>query len=71
MLLIHCAFPLGAWRYRYVDNRATAHLAPRDIFATEFDRQFYRVTLMGDVPTGVDGQASGPSTATQSRHYRW
>lgn len=40
------------------DNRATAHLAPRDIFDTDFDRQFYRVTLMGDVPVGVNGQAS-------------
>lgn len=40
------------------DNRATAHLAPRDIFDSDFDRQFYRVTLVGDVPIGVDGKAS-------------
>ena len=40
------------------DNRSTAHLAPRDIFETEFDRQFWRVTLMGEVPVGVDGQVS-------------
>jgi taurine dioxygenase len=40
------------------DNRATAHLAPEDIFATDFDRQLYRVTLMGDVPVGVDGRCS-------------
>ena len=40
------------------DNRATAHLAPRDIFDSDFDRQFYRVTLMGDVPVGVDGRRS-------------
>ena len=40
------------------DNRATAHLAPRDIFDSDFDRQFYRVTLVGDVPIGVDGQPS-------------
>ena len=40
------------------DNRATAHLAPRDIFDSDFDRQFYRVTLVGDVPVGVDGRAS-------------
>lgn len=40
------------------DNRATAHLAPVDIFATDFDRQFYRVTLNGDVPMGTDGRAS-------------
>lgn len=44
------------------DNRATAHLAPRDIFASDFDRQFYRVTLVGDVPVGVDGR---PSTALE------
>lgn len=40
------------------DNRATSHLAPRDIFDSDFDRQFYRVTLMGDVPVGVDGKPS-------------
>lgn len=40
------------------DNRATAHLAPEDIFDTEFDRQHYRVTLVGDVPVGVDGVPS-------------
>ena len=40
------------------DNRSTAHLAPRDIFASDFDRQFYRVTLMGEVPVGVDGKPS-------------
>lgn len=42
------------------DNRSTAHLAPTDIFQTDFDRQFYRVTLVGDVPVGVDGKASTP-----------
>ena len=40
------------------DNRSTAHLAPRDIFETEFDRQFWRVTLMGEAPVGVDGRLS-------------
>jgi taurine dioxygenase len=40
------------------DNRATAHLAPRDIFDSDFDRQFYRVTLNGDIPIGVDGEPS-------------
>ncbi|HEX2825930.1 MAG TPA: TauD/TfdA family dioxygenase [Burkholderiales bacterium] len=44
------------------DNRATSHLAPRDIFDSDFDRQFYRVTLVGDVPVGVDGK---PSTSVQ------
>jgi taurine dioxygenase len=40
------------------DNRAVAHLAPTDIFDVDFDRQFYRVTLVGDVPVGVDGSPS-------------
>ena len=40
------------------DNRSTAHLAPRDIFDIDFDRQFYRVTLNGDVPKGVDSKLS-------------
>ena len=40
------------------DNRATAHLAPTDIFASDFDRQFYRVTLMGEVLQGADGRPS-------------
>jgi taurine dioxygenase len=46
------------------DNRATSHLAPRDIFDSDFDRQFYRVTLVGDVPVGVDGK---PSTALEGQ----
>ena len=40
------------------DNRATAHLAPNDIYQTDFDRQFYRVTLLGEVPTGIGGSTS-------------
>jgi len=40
------------------DNRSTSHLAPSDIFDTDFDRQFYRTTLVGDVPVGVDGKQS-------------
>ena len=40
------------------DNRATAHLAPTDIFATDFDRQFYRVTLAGEPLVGVAGKRS-------------
>ena len=34
------------------------HLAPRDIFDTDFDRQFYRVTLMGQCLTGLNGATS-------------
>jgi alpha-ketoglutarate-dependent taurine dioxygenase len=40
------------------DNRATAHLAPRDIEHLDFDRRLYRVTLVGDVPVGPDGRPS-------------
>ncbi|HAA93577.1 MAG TPA: taurine dioxygenase [Rhodospirillaceae bacterium] len=40
------------------DNRSTAHMAPRDIWASDFDRDFYRTTLVGDVPVGVDGEES-------------
>ena len=37
------------------DNRATCHLAPSDILETGAERQLYRITLVGDVPAGVDG----------------
>jgi alpha-ketoglutarate-dependent taurine dioxygenase len=40
------------------DNRSTAHLAPSDIFESDFDRQLYRITLVGDTPVGVDGRQS-------------
>jgi taurine dioxygenase len=48
------------------DNRATAHLAPRDLSGT-FDetgrpvvveREMHRVTIEGDVPVGPDGVPS-------------
>ncbi len=44
------------------DNRASAHVAPNDIYALDFPRQLYRTTLVGDVPVGVDGR---PSTAIE------
>jgi len=63
----HVARPEFVVRFRWNagdiamwDNRATAHLAPEDIFETDFDRQLYRVTLVGDIPVGVDGVASTP-----------
>jgi taurine dioxygenase len=40
------------------DNRSTSHLAPTDIFESDHDRQLYRITLVGDVPVGVDGEQS-------------
>ena len=42
------------------DNTTTAHLAPHDIFDTDFDRQFYRITLNGEIPIGADGRSSTP-----------
>jgi alpha-ketoglutarate-dependent taurine dioxygenase len=40
------------------DNRATAHLAPRDIEHLDVERRLHRVTLIGDVPVGPDGTSS-------------
>lgn len=40
------------------DNRATAHLAPRDIEHLDLKRTLHRITLVGDVPVGPDGRAS-------------
>jgi taurine dioxygenase len=69
LLWEHSVLPEFTVRFRWKqgsvafwDNRSTAHLAPRDIYQSEFDRQFWRVTLMGDIPVGVDGQ---PSTAIE------
>lgn len=65
MLWEHSVRPEFTARFRWKpgsiafwDNRSTAHLAPRDIFDIDFDRQFWRVTLMGEVPVGVDGSES-------------
>ena len=51
-------FKWEAGSVAFWDNRATAHLAPTDIFDLAFDRQLYRVTLVGDVPVGPDGRPS-------------
>ena len=40
------------------DNRATAHLAPRDIEHLDLERRLHRVTLIGEVPKGPDGRES-------------
>lgn len=40
------------------DNRATAHLAPRDILHLDPTRVLHRVTLIGEVPVGPDGRES-------------
>jgi hypothetical protein len=38
------------------DNRAALHLAPRDSQHVTGDRILHRITLVGDVPVGVDGR---------------
>jgi alpha-ketoglutarate-dependent taurine dioxygenase len=40
------------------DNRATAHLGPQDLGHLDVERVLHRVTLIGEVPVGPDGQAS-------------
>ncbi|RKE17207.1 TauD/TfdA family dioxygenase [Streptomyces sp. TLI_171] len=40
------------------DNRATAHLAPRDLEHLDVERRLHRVTLIGEVPVGPDGKES-------------
>jgi taurine dioxygenase len=40
------------------DNRATAHLAPRDLEHLDVQRTLHRVTLIGEVPVGPDGRES-------------
>lgn len=51
-------FRWSAGSIAFWDNRSTAHLAPNDIFDLDFDRQLYRITLVGPVPVGVDGRQS-------------
>lgn len=40
------------------DNRATSHLAPRDLEHLDVQRTLHRVTLVGEVPVGPDGRES-------------
>jgi alpha-ketoglutarate-dependent taurine dioxygenase len=40
------------------DNRAALHLAPQDFEHVDGDRILHRITLVGDVPVGVDGRPS-------------
>lgn len=55
-----CRFMWKPGSIAFWDNRATCHLPPVDIFDSDFDRELHRVTLVGDVPMGVDGRASIP-----------
>ena len=61
----HCIRPEFMVRFRwnegsiaFWDNRTTQHQAVRDVFDSDFDREFYRVTLNGAIPVGVDGRLS-------------
>ena len=40
------------------DNRSTQHQAIMDVYDSDFEREFYRVTLNGSIPVGVDGKPS-------------
>lgn len=40
------------------DNRATSHLAPRDIEHLDLERRLHRITLIGTRPVGPDGRES-------------
>lgn len=55
-------FKWQAGSIAFWDNRSTAHQAPTDILQTDFERQLYRITIVGDVPVGPDGR---PSTALE------
>jgi taurine dioxygenase len=55
-------FKWNAGDIAFWDNRSTSHLAPTDIFQSDFDRQLYRITLVGQPLVGVDGR---PSTAIE------
>src|ERR1700736_5526444 len=64
-LLEHATRPENPVRFKwnegdiaFWDNRSTAHLAPTDIFQSDFDRQLYRITLVGEPLVGIDGKPS-------------
>ena len=40
------------------DNRSTMHLGTKDILDTDPPRMLFRTTLMGDIPSGLDGKLS-------------
>jgi alpha-ketoglutarate-dependent taurine dioxygenase len=48
-------FHWNAGDIAFWDNRATAHLGPRDLDHLDVERVLYRLTLTGDIPVGVDG----------------
>ncbi len=40
------------------DNRVTSHIGPQDIDHLDVGRTLHRVTLIGEIPVGVDGRQS-------------
>jgi taurine dioxygenase len=64
-LFAHLAHPEYTVRFHWEpgsvafwDNRATAHLGPQDLAHLDVERVLHRVTLIGEVPVGVDGRES-------------
>jgi len=51
-------FKWNAGDIAFWDNRSIVHLSPLDIFESDFDRQLYRVTLVGKPLVGIDGNLS-------------
>lgn len=67
MLKTHAARPEFNVRYRWTpgdvimwDNRQILHRAPRDVIGSDFPRVMHRITLVGEIPVGVDGRPSTP-----------
>jgi taurine dioxygenase len=65
LLLEHVTRPAYTVRIRWApgtvafwDNRVTSHLGPQDIDHLDVERVLHRVTLIGEVPVGVDGRDS-------------
>ncbi|HEX2575962.1 MAG TPA: TauD/TfdA family dioxygenase [Aquihabitans sp.] len=65
LLFDHVTKPEYTVRFRWEpgsvafwDNRVTSHLGPQDIDHLDVARTLHRVTLIGDVPVGVDGRES-------------
>ncbi len=51
-------FKWDAHSVAFWDNRSTAHLGPQDLDDEDVARVLHRVTLIGEVPVGPDGQPS-------------
>lgn len=65
LLLAHVIKPAYTVRFKWEpgsvafwDNRATSHLGPQDIDHLDVDRTLHRVTLIGEIPVGINGEES-------------